>query len=213
MEKIILPGIIAKSKEELRKKIERVKRFTSWVHLDVVDGEFAKNHSLDFDFTLPQQDFQTEAHLMVKNPELWITKHGKKISILIVHFESVSSLPLIIRFMQEKQCKIGIAIEPETSVDVLKKYLELIDQVTIMTVHPGFYGSPFIPEQLEKVKTLRKLKPSLDIEVDGGMNPETIKLALKAGANKFVSGSYLLEDSEDVKTAFNALRESINETY
>ena len=104
--------------------------------------------------------------------------------------------------------KAGIGINPETSIDRIKKYLAKVKQITVMTVHPGRYGAKFLPDVLKKVRQIRKIRPNLDIEVDGGINPDTIKKALNAGANKFVCGSYI-QKAKDVKKAINTLKKEV----
>ena len=94
--------------------------------------------------------------------------------------------------------KVGIAIKPSTRLSKIKKYLPLLDEVLILTVHPGKYGAKFHPKSLEKVKQLRRLMPKMDIEVDGGINDKHIILAEKAGANLFVSGSYLQKNPKGI---------------
>ena len=141
---------------------------------------------------------------MVNNPEKWIKKNWKIADMILVHIESCKEPKKIIELVKNKGKKISFVLNPETSVEKIKPYLDKIDQVLIMTVNPGFYGSPFLPETLDKVKELRKLKPNLDIEVDGGIDSTTIKQAYEAGANLFVSGSYL-QKSEDVRKSIKDL--------
>ena len=108
--------------------------------------------------------------------------------------------------VKDENKKIGFVLNPQTNIRKIKKFLGKIDQVLIMTVNPGFYGSPFLPETLEKVKNLRDLKPEIDIEVDGGINDKTIILADRAGANMFVSGSYIVKSDNVEKAIFNLKR-------
>ena len=104
---------------------------------------------------------------------------------------------------------MAFALNPETHINSIKDYLDDIDQVLIMTVNPGFYGSPFLPETMEKISELRELKPELDIEVDGGIKPDTIEDTDNAGANMFVSGSYLIR-SDDIRKRIDILEQKIN---
>ena len=110
--------------------------------------------------------------------------------------------------MKKKEKKVAFALNPETDVEQIKKYLDDIDQVLIMTVHPGFYGSNFLPKTLNKVRWLRELRPDLDIEVDGGIKPGTIEEVSKAGANMFVSGSFII-NSDDIKESIKILENKI----
>lgn len=209
MEKMIVPAIIAKNQSELEERILKVKDFVEIIQLDFMDGKFVPNESINFDFKLPKTNCKYEAHLMISNPIKWIEKNYSKIDMILAHFESLNDPQEVINFARNKNKKIGFVLNPETSVDKIKKYLDQLDQVLIMTVNPGFYGSSFLPEMLDKVSELRKLKPDLDIEVDGGITNKTIGLVNKAGANLFVSGSYIVK-SDDVEKSINKLKEIID---
>lgn len=205
MKKTIIPAIIAKSQKELD---ERIKKVSSNIYqLDIMDGKFVKNKSLMFNFSLLKGK-KYEAHLMIKNPESWILKNWKKIDMIIFHLESTKNPEVLIKIIKSKKRRVGIAINPNTSFEKLEPYINKIDMVLIMTVNPGKYGSKFLPKTIEKIKKLRKLKPKLNIEVDGGIDIKTIKLVNKMGVNRFVVGSYL-QKSEDPKKAIDALRKII----
>lgn len=206
--KIIIPAIIAKTQKELDEHLNKVKDFSELVQLDIIDGIFLPNRSLDFDFDVSCSNIRFEAHLMITNPVEWIEKNWWKVDTIIVHFESCENPGDIIRFVKNKGKKIGVAIIPETAVHNVKPYLDDLDQLLIMTVNPGFYGSKFLPETLGKISEARKIKPNLDIEVDGGVTPDTIKSINDAGANMFVSGSYIIK-SYDAKLAIDTLRNLI----
>jgi ribulose-phosphate 3-epimerase len=208
MKKQIIPSIIAKSQKELDERLGKVSKYASALQLDIMDGKFIRHKSFDFDFILPKMKCRIEAQLMIKNPEKWIEKNWKKADIIIPSFEGCRDFDDVIGLIKKKGKKAGIGINPETDIDRIKKYLGKVNHVTVMTVHPGKYGAKFLPKTLKKVKELRKLKPKLDIEVDGGINPETIKKAAQAGANKFVCGSYI-QKSKDVKKAINILNREI----
>jgi ribulose-phosphate 3-epimerase len=209
--KRIIPAIIAKSQQELDEKLEKVKHHSNLFQLDVMNEEFVQNSSMDFDFKLPQGlDF--EAHLMINNPMNWIQQNLDKVVTAIVHIEACDDPENIISIVKEKGKKIGFALNPETQIEKIRPFLEKIDQVLILTVHPGFYGGKFVPEALGKVKELRNLNPNLDIEVDGGINQETIRLADEAGANLFVSGSFIME-SKNAEEAISALKKEVKHEH
>lgn len=203
-EKLVIPSLIAKSQRELDKRINKVRDVAELFQLDIMDNEFVPNCSLNFDFEIPD-DLRFEAHLMVKNPNAWVKKLGVNVETILVHAECTKDLEATIQSLRANN-KVGLALNPETSLEGLHGILDKLDQVLIMTVIPGFYGSPFLPETLEKVTELRQMKPDLDIEVDGGMNLENIKLANAAGANMFVSGSYLML-AKDLEETMNGLLE------
>lgn len=202
----IIPAIIAKSQQELEEKINLVKDFTDLIQLDIMDGIFVPNESLNFDFQLPETNCNFEAHLMVENPDDWVRKNWQKVNAILIPIETCGNPADLIGFLKGKK-SAGFALNPETPLEKIKEYLNQIDQVLIMTVNPGFYGSKFLPETLDKVGELRKLKPEMDVEVDGGVNPETIGKACEAGVNLFVSGSYIM-NSENPKEAIEILKKS-----
>lgn len=206
--KMIIPAIIARTQKELDEHLSKVEDYSELVQLDIMDEIFVPNNSLDFDFDVSGSNISFEAHLMITDPTGWIEKNWWKVDTIIVHFESCEKPEDIIRFVKKKGKKIGFAIIPETAIHNVKPYLDGIDQLLIMTVNPGFYGSKFLPETLSKISGARKLKPNLDIEVDGGVTPDTIKLINDAGANMFVSGSYILK-SDGVKEAIDSLKKLI----
>jgi ribulose-phosphate 3-epimerase len=208
MKKIIIPAVIAKTQKELDEIFSRIKDSAQLLQLDIMDGKFVPNNSLDFDFRLAEKGYLYEAHLMIEDPEKWVDKNWERVATVIAHFESVKSPERIIEAVKTKGKKIAFALNPETDAELILNYLDSIDQVLIMTVNPGFYGSKFLPEMSDKIRRLRKLRPDLDIEVDGGIKPDTIAEVYEAGANMFVSGSYLIK-SDDVKERIRILEEMI----
>jgi ribulose-phosphate 3-epimerase len=193
MKKRIVPAVIAKSQEELDEIFQKISVHSELVQLDVMDAKFVPNRSLDFDFCLPQGKYIYEAHLMVEDPNAWIRSFGNRVDTIIAHFESATTSPETIQTIKNRGKKAALALNPETEIEQLFDYLDNLDQVLIMTVHPGSYGSPFLPEAMEKIKKLRQMRPEMDIEADGGIKPETIEMVDEAGANLFVSGSYLIK--------------------
>lgn len=202
----IIPAIIAKSQEELIEKINKVKHCADLIQLDIMDGVFVTNKSLNFDFELPKTDRRFEAHLMVANPDEWVRENWREVDVILIPIETCKDPAGLIEFLKGKK-KMGFALNPETPLKEIEGYLDKIDQVLIMTVSPGFYGRELIPETLEKVRELKKLNKNLDIEVDGGINHATIAKACEAGANLLVSGSYVT-NAEDPKEAMEILKKS-----
>jgi len=203
--KMIIPAIIAQTQTELDEKLNKVEGYAELVQLDIMDDIFVPNNSLYFDFDISGRNTSFEAHLMINDPKGWIEKNWSKVDTIIVHLESCEKPEDIIKFVKNKGKKIGLAINPETAVLEVKPYLDDIDQLLIMTVNPGFYGSKFLPETLCKISEVRKIKPDLDIEVDGGITPDTIRSIKEAGANMLVSGSYILK-SNSVKESMDKLK-------
>ncbi len=205
----IIPSIIAKNQKELEEKINLLDSSANIFQLDIMDEKFVSNRSLDFEFLLPQNpQLHFEAHLMVTEPEKWIKNYWQKVETILAPIEACQQPGKILKFLKNKK-KFGFALNPQTPVERIKNFLGQIDQVLILTVEPGFYGGKFLPQTLQKVKVLRQLKPNLDIEVDGGINTGTIKMAIEAGANLLVSGSYIF-NSKNPKKAWEDLQKIIN---
>ncbi len=206
---IILPSIIAISQHELDERIMKVKKYFSTIHIDIMDGKFVGNHSLNFDFALPF-DVTFEVHLMVEHPELWIyqnIEHFPCIGTFFVHIESCSTPFALIQFVKQHKKKIGFVLNPETAIEDLTPFVELIDYVLFMTVIPGQYGAVFVPAVLEKIQLFHKMHSEIEIQVDGSVNQTTIGLIAAAGATRFVVGSYL-QNVEDISAALSELYSS-----
>lgn len=169
------------------------------LHFDVMDGCFVDNIS----FGLPVlnalnkcTDIFMDVHLMICNPLKYIGEFVKAGSDMITfHVESDSNTEETISEIKKSGIRAGIAVKPATPVENIYRYLDMVDMVLIMTVEPGFGGQGFIPETLEKIKTLKEYitekNINIDIQVDGGINDKTAVLVKEAGANILVSGSYL----------------------
>lgn len=198
MAQLIFPAIIAKSQQQLDAELTRLAGAAKTLHLDIVDGKFAPNRSLEFPFTLSKK-YQYQAHLMIQKPETWIKKNMQRIDLFIPHFEAIYYHSRYILWMKKMKKKVAFAILPQTTVEHLQEHLPYIDYVLILTVHPGFYGSPYLASELKKIKPIKKINPKIKIIVDGGMNPITIKQAKKAGADLFVSGSYTMKNHSPKK--------------
>ena len=210
MKSLIVPAIIAKSQNELEKMLQRVIGKVERVQLDIMDGDFVPNKSLDFDFEIPY-DFEYEAHLMVKHPFKWIDKIVNKVDIITVHVESIKDIEKVIDYVTKEGKKINLALIPETKYPTVKDYMGIIDGILVMTVDPGSYciNKEFNPKTLQKIRQLREIDSTISIEVDGCMNPENARLTKNAGANIFASGSYIFK-SENVDRALKELKDAIS---
>lgn len=185
----IFPSVMVKSQKELDAMLKNLAGVAKLLHLDVADGKFVPNTSLWFPFKLSTK-FKYVAHLMVQEPEKWIIKHGKKVEFCIVQAETVNVADYIKKTKLQKK-KVAFALNPETRVGKIKKYLKNIDYVLILTVHPGFYGAKYLRYPLKKIKEIKKLNPKVKVIVDGGMNLQTVRDAARAGADYIVSGSFI----------------------
>jgi ribulose-phosphate 3-epimerase len=205
MEKQIIASIIASSQDELNQRINKVKDVVSIIQLDVMDGKFAPTQSINFDFKLPHLNCEVEADLMVQDPVSWIEKNHENVNTIIVHMESVKDILPVINLIKSKGKKVAIALDPITTVAQVMPFLDYLDQIMVFTADRiGYYGSAFSLNAVEKIKNIKYLKPSLLLEVDGGVNLKTIKILSDAGVDLFVSGSYL-QNSENAQKAVDEL--------
>ncbi len=203
MKPLVVPAIIAESQNVLDSMLERLNGKVERVMLDVMDGKFVPNRSLDFDFRLPE-GFEYEVHMMAVDPLERLSTMARKVDIAILHVETLTDIMDAVERVRRLGLQLTLALNPGTGVDVIEPYLDEVDGVLVMTVDPGAYGGKYIPEALEKVRRIRELKPEIPIEVDGGMNVENSRAAREAGANVIASGSFIMK-SEDVAQAVEAL--------
>ena len=166
-----------------------------YLHLDVMDGNFVPNISFGpvvIKSLRAHSNLIFDVHLMIENPDKYVADFvDAGADIICVHVESTKHLNRTIQLIKSYKKKVGVALNPSTSLDTIKYDLDNIDMVLIMTVNPGFGGQKFIPQMLQKIKELRKIAPNIDIQVDGGINDEISKLVIEAGANVLVAGSYV----------------------
>ncbi len=181
------------------------------IHLDVMDGQFVP--PITFGDGLAKSvvgivDLPVEAHLMIETPEKQIDAFAKAGCFrLIAHVEATVHSHRLMQQIKDAGMEAGIAINPGTPVEAIMPILTLVDLVLVMTVNPGYGGQKFLPECLEKVQKIRHLRPEVFIEVDGGIEPLTIKRAQDAGANLFVVGSYLQKPAS-IQEAVEVLEKS-----
>lgn len=188
----IVPGILEKDWGEIEKKLEIAKSFAKSVHVDIIDGKFAPNTTfLDpTQFTKYSSELLLELHMMVINPIQYLEPFANAgFKRFIGHIEK---MPDQVEFVAKAQAlgEVGLAIDGPTPLENIKVPYSDLDCVLIMTIKAGMSGQQFKPEYLKKVKTLRRTQGQfLSVEIDGGINDQTIALAIQAGANRFVSSS------------------------
>ena len=207
----ILPSLLAADFGRLADEILRAEASgAEALHLDVMDAHFVPNLSFGPDVvalaarTAP--GFYRNVHLMMTRPDLYLEAFAKAGAQTIqIHVEADCDIHTELKRIRAMGLKNAIVINPETPVEHLFPYIDEIDEALVMTVHPGYGGQKFIEDCMPKVETLRRMRPNLDIMVDGGINAETALIAAKAGANQFVAGSYLFKQA-DMKAAVDAMR-------
>lgn len=207
MQQRIHPSLITQSQQELLVEAKKLHGLAKHLHLDIVDGKFAPNSSFQFPFRLPRE-FTYSAHLMIKKPDAWVQKYGARVELCIPHVEELQDVSRYVQQTRKQRKKVAVALLPETPVTLLKPVLRQLDYVLILTVHPGFYGSTFLPTVLKKIRDIKSRHPRCAVIVDGCMNPETIVRAAKAGADYFVSGSFI-QKAASPRAALRELQDAL----
>ena len=211
----ILPSLLAADFGRLADEILRAEASgAEALHLDVMDAHFVPNLSFGPDVVALAAriapGFYRNVHLMMTRPDLYLDDFAKAGAQTIqIHVEADCDIHTQLKRIRTMGLKNAIVINPETPVEHLFPYLDEIDEALVMTVHPGYGGQKFIEDCMPKVETLRRMRPGLDIMVDGGINAETALIAAKAGANQFVAGSYLFKQA-DMKSAVDAMRTGVS---
>ena len=204
MEPEIVPAILAKERGELLRRILLVRDFVKMIQIDVMDGAFVPNKTIGLEGLRDLPEANYEFHWMVKDPIRWIEQTPGNHTHL-VHIETISSFEDVKQAVKKVGGRLGIALNPETPLEKVLPHVPDVGEVLVMTVHPGFSGQKYIPKMEEKIKRLRELHPSLDIEVDGGIGPDTIGCAYAAGANLLAAASAVFS-SDDVRANIENLR-------
>lgn len=212
----ILPSLLAADFGRLSDEILRAEASGAEnLHLDIMDAHFVPNLSFGPDVVAlaakVAPGFHRNVHLMMTRPDLYLEAFAKAGAQTIqIHVEADCDIHNVLGRIRSMGLKNAIVINPETPVERLYPYLDEIDEALVMTVHPGYGGQKFMEDCMAKVSELRRLRPELDIMVDGGINAETAVVAAKAGANKFVAGSYLFRQA-DMKAAVDSMRKEVSE--
>ena len=208
----IAPSILSADLSKINEEIKEVEKYSDLIHVDIMDGIFVQPTTVDSNFVKTiKTKVPLDVHLMVHEPSDFYIKgfiDAGAFSITI-HEEACKDPSKQLNFIKKNNIKAGISIKPGTSLEKIKKYLDIVDMVLIMTVEPGWAGQKFMQETMPKITELRKLKPKLDIEVDGGINPYTARVAYDEGANVFVAGTSIFGKKERVaaiKEILNGLR-------
>jgi ribulose-phosphate 3-epimerase len=179
-----------------------------WFHIDIMDGVFVPNISFGFPVTEAIKKHAKkplDVHLMIVKPENYIDQFAKLgAEYISVHWEACPHIHRTLGQIKEAGCKAGVVLNPSTPVHLLEEIIADCDLVLLMSVNPGFGGQKFIPSTIEKVKKLKSLikssKANTIIEIDGGVNYETGKALVEAGADALVAGSYVFSNADPINT-------------
>lgn len=192
----IAPSLLSADFSDLKNEVINIEKAgATHLHLDVMDGAFVPNITFGKDVIFAIRKHTKlifDIHMMVENPERYIKDMvDAGANSITIHAESTKHLDRAINLIKSYGVKACVALNPATPISVVENVAYLLDMILVMSVNPGFGGQKFIPQALDKIQKLRELYPDIDIEVDGGINDKTAKLAKTAGANVLVAGSYV----------------------
>jgi ribulose-phosphate 3-epimerase len=215
----IAPSVLAADFLQLGAQVKEAEQAgADRFHLDVMDGRFVPNISFGFPIVEAVRRATAqpiEAHLMIVEPDRYVEGFAQAgADTIIVHQEVAPHLDRLIAQIKQLGKRAGVALNPSTPVLVLEEVVEQLDMVLLMTVNPGFGGQRFIPYTLNKMRQVRQLldrrNPQCEVEVDGGIDPQTAPQAVKAGANVLVAGSAIFGASEGIGKALHRLQASVS---
>ena len=217
MKKIqISPSILSADFSQLANEIKRLENGgADMIHVDVMDGHFVPNLTIGppvIKSLKKHSSILFDVHLMISPVHKYIKAYADAgADIITIHPEATDDINSSISLIKELNKKVGVSLNPETKVDIIIEHLDKIDLVLIMSVNPGFGGQKFMPEVLSKVEELKNLRTArnldFDIEIDGGINFENSKMAIRAGANFLVSGTTIFKSNNgDIKKNIELLK-------
>jgi ribulose-phosphate 3-epimerase len=219
MKKIkISPSILSADFSQLGSEIKRLEEGgADMIHIDVMDGHFVPNLTMGpliIKALRQHTKLPFDVHLMISPVHKYIQDYADAgADIITIHPEATENLKESIQYIRSLNKKVGVSLNPETRINLITDLLNKIDLVLIMSVNPGFGGQKFMPEVLDKIKELKRIKEqknlSFDIEIDGGINFDNNKLAIEAGANILVSGTTVFKNNNgNIKKNIDILKSS-----
>ena len=203
---LISPSVLAADFSKLGEEIQLVsEEGADLIHLDVMDGHFVPNLSFGADIIKGIRGFSNlpfDVHLMIENPEHYVDAYVESgANFITVHPEATPHIHSVLQKIHKAGVKTGIALNPGTPIEALENVIDIIDLILVMTVNPGFGGQSFLSSQLPKISKIRTIIDdgghSIDLSVDGGINPITAKLAIDAGANILVAGTSIFKAGDE----------------
>lgn len=213
----IAPSILSADFSRLGEEVIDVEKGgADYIHVDVMDGHFVPNITIGplvVEAIRPVTKLPLDVHLMIENPDQYIPQFAKAgANIISVHVEACTHLHRTIHLIKNEGVKAGVVLNPATPVSTIKHIVEDVDLILLMSVNPGFGGQSFIPSVLPKIVEVRdmvaKTGKEIEIEVDGGINPDTARQCVDAGANVLVAGSAIYK-SRNRKKAIDSIRGSL----
>jgi ribulose-phosphate 3-epimerase len=209
---IVAPSILAADFSRLGDEIHSVEAAgADWIHCDIMDGHFVDNISFGPEivgWVRGLTSLPLDVHLMIEHADHYVPRFIKAgANSITVHVEPEANHDVVktLQQIQHAGCRAGLTLNPATSFDSVEPFLDKIDMLLVMTVHPGFGGQSFRADQMQKVKRARSLSSGIDIEVDGGINAETARISIENGANVLVAGTSIFH-ATDYAMAIRELR-------
>jgi ribulose-phosphate 3-epimerase len=209
---MIVPAVLTDKKEEFIKTMNSCLEFTDYVQIDIMDKKFVPSKSItQKDLEGLKFPLKIEAHLMVEDPLEWIEVFKQLGAFRIIfHYEIKKNHGEIIEKIKEKNLEVGLAINPSTYLDEIISYTDKVNSFLFMSVNPGFYGSTFIPEVLDKIKSFKKMFPHKEVGIDGGIKLYNLKKVIESGVDYVCVGSAIFKES-DFKQAYLKFKEVLKE--
>ena len=213
---LVAPSILAADFSRLADEVHKVEQAgADWIHCDIMDGHFVDNISFGpaiVGFVRKETKLPLDVHLMIEHADHYVPRFvDAGANSITVHIESEAKheVAKTLQQIRDAKCRVGLTLNPATPFESIQPFLEKIDMLLVMTVHPGFGGQSFRAEQMEKVKRAANWNKSrnhkIDIEVDGGINAETARVSIQNGANVLVAGTSIFK-TKDYAKAIRDLR-------
>jgi ribulose-phosphate 3-epimerase len=209
---LVAPSILAANFANLADEIRKVEAAgADWIHCDIMDGHFVDNISFGpaiVDLVRGLTKLPLDVHLMIEHADHYVprfVKAGANSITVHVEPEAKHDVGKTLQQIRDAGCRVGLTLNPETDFKLVEPYLDKIDMLLVMTVHPGFGGQPFRADQMEKLKRAKSLNDKIDIEVDGGINADTARISIENGANVLVAGTSIFR-TQDYAKAIRDLR-------